>query len=351
MSSGHAPIAFVIPGDIETLSGGYGYARAVMEAWRQEGVPFQHVPLPGDYPFPSERSLAETAERLAAIPDGNPILVDGLAYGAIPPDLLKQAGRAMTVLLHHPLGLETGLDHARAEALLASEKAAVALARHVVVTSAETARTVVRLFQVAPQAVTVAVPGTHRRPRSSRPPPPFVLSLGSIVPRKGHSDLVAALSRLTDREWTAHLVGSRDASPETVREVERAIAEAGLAERISLPGALSGVELDRLFAKASIFALASHYEGYGMAFAEALAAGLPIVGYRAGAVPDLVPEEAGILLEPGDIAALADAIDLLLTDEAHARKMAERGFLAGQALPDWPQTARLIAEAVRGASR
>jgi glycosyltransferase involved in cell wall biosynthesis len=341
------PIAFVVPGDLETLSGGYGYARAVMAAWSAAGVPFERIVLPGDYPFPSTASLEETERTIAAIDLDQPILIDGLAYGAMPRALIDRFQRRFVVLLHHPLGLETGLDETQAKALIESEKAAVAACAHVVVTSAETARTVIDLFDVAESAVTVAVPGTKRRPRAVAGATPMILALGSLTPRKGHLDLITALSRLKDHDWTAHIVGSASASPQTADDIRRAIAAAGLDDRIHVPGALGGEELDRLFAQSSIFALASYYEGYGMAFAEAMAAGLPIIGYRAGAVPDLVPAEAGTLVAPGDIDALTEALGALIRDGAHREQVADGAYRVGQSLPDWPETAALINDTVR----
>ena len=341
------PIAFVVPGDIETLSGGYGYARAVMAAWSAAGVPFEHIVLPGDYPFPSTASLDETERTIAAIDPDQPILIDGLAYGAMPRALIDRLQRRFVVLLHHPLGLETGLDETQAKALIQSEKAAVDACAHVVVTSAETARTVIDLFDVAESAVTVAIPGTKRRPRAVAGATPVILALGSLTPRKGHLDLITALSRLKDHDWTAHIVGSASVSPQTADDIRRAIAAAGLDDRIHVPGALGGEELDHLFGQSSIFALASYYEGYGMAFAEAMAAGLPIIGYRAGAVPDLVPSEAGTLGAPGDLDALTGALGALIRDGAHREQLADGAYRVGQSLPDWPETAALINDTVR----
>ena len=82
----------------------------------------------------------------------------------------------------------------------------------------------------------------------------------------------------------------------------------GLEGRIDFPGELGAPELDKLYHSASIFVLATHYEGYGMALAEALARGLPVVSTHGGAVPDTVPLEAGVLVPPGDERALAAAL-------------------------------------------
>lgn len=347
MSVKERTIAFLIPGDLYHPSGGYGYARAVMAEWRRSGRPFRHVALPGGFPFPSEEALDETARILNGIGPDEIVLVDGLAYGALPERVLAQARAPLDVLLHHPLGLETGLDSETADGLIESERRALRHARRIVVTSPETARTVVRLFDIDAAAITVALPGTSPRPASLRDAdPPLIASVGSLTPRKGYLDLVAALAELKDLAWHAEIAGSLTASPETAEAVRRAIVAAGLGQRIDLRGALSSDAVDALYGRASLFALASHYEGYGMAFAEAMSAGLPIVGCRGGAVADVVPPEAGFLVEPGDRAALSEALRRILAAPALAAQMAAASRQAGLALPQWSDTACRIADAL-----
>lgn len=349
---GGREVAFLVPGDIEQLSGGYGYARALMDAWRRAGTPFSHIELPGDYPFPSARSLERTGGVLADLDPGCDVLIDGLAYGAMPEAVIKRCRAPITVLLHHPLGLETGLSGDVAEDLLSSEKTALASAEHIVVTSPETKRTIIDLFGARDEAITVAVPGLTPRPRARRDGrPPLIASIASLIPRKGHLDLVEALARLKDREWRAVFAGSKTADPEAARAIADAIERHGLGGRVELAGALAGERLDALYRDAFLFALPSYYEGYGMVFAEALSAGLPIVGYRAGAVPDVVPTGAGFLVEPGDIDTLAGSIGKVLADPSAADAMAAQALEAAKDLPGWDMTAgfihRVLAEKTR----
>ena len=116
-----------------------------------------------------------------------------------------------------------------------------------------------------------------------------------------------------------------------------------------MTGAISKDELCSYFHNADIFALPSRYEGYGMAFAEALARGVPIVAARAGAVPDTVPPQAGILVEPDDPSALADALERLINDPALRRQLSSAAWDHAQKLPCWENTVSKIVSVIQEA--
>src|SRR3546814_44656 len=96
-------IAFAIPGDLSALTGGYAYDRALAAHLPAAGWTADIVALPGEFPFPTEETLRETQARLLALPADRPILVDGLAYGALRPEFLAGSGRQWAALVHHPL--------------------------------------------------------------------------------------------------------------------------------------------------------------------------------------------------------------------------------------------------------
>jgi len=87
---------------------------------------------------------------------------------------------------------------------------------------------------------------------------------------------------------------------------------------------------------ADVFVLPSFHEGYGMVFAEALAHGLPIVATTAGAIPDTVPGDTGLLVPPGDVRALSEALRRVVEDTALRTRLAAAARRAGRRLPDWP---------------
>lgn len=346
----HPPtVHFAIPGDIAAATGGYAYDRHVMAELAAQGVDVRHLRLPDGFPFPSTEALAETARALAAVPAADVLLIDGLAYGALPPGLLANVRAPMIVLLHHPLGLETGLDEATARHLLATEKAALTAARHVVVTSPATAATLRDLSFAPPPPVTVALPGTERASRSlgsGEGGRLVLLSVGSVIPRKAYDVLIEALSRLQHLDWRSTIAGSLEYDAVYAAAIRQQIERAGLGDRITLAGVQDADGLRALYAAADIYALPSRYEGYGMAFAAALAHGLPILAARAGAVPDTVPPEAGILVPPDDADATTEALARLLTDGALRRQLGGAAWAHGQTLPRWEDTARIIAGVV-----
>ena len=340
------PVTFVIPGDLATPTGGYGYDRRLIAALRASGRDVRHLPLAGCYPEPDAAARASAGAAFAALPDGARVLVDGLAYGALPDIAAREARRLRLVaLVHHPLGDETGLDPATAARLEAGERAALAHARAVVCTSPATGRRLVAAFGVPPGALTVAPPGTDRAPRApGGGDPPLLLSIGSLIPRKGHDVLVDALAMIAFRPWRTRIVGSAALDPACAAALAAQIDAVGLDDRIALVGTV--VDTRAELAAADLFVLASEYEGYGMAFAEALSQGVPVVACRAGAIADLVPEAAGALVPPRDPPALAAALATLLDDPARRRRAAEAAWEAGRGLPGWDETAARVAAAL-----
>lgn len=341
-------VAFAIPGDINLATGGYAYDRRVMALLPQFGVAVSHVALPGSFPAPTAQDLAETQCLLASVGGSTIILADGLAYGAMPADLISALRSPIVALVHHPLCLEAGLSTSRQDELYALETTALAFARHVIVTSPTTAAIVARDFAVPAGHITVAEPGTGPAPRAHGSGHPLqLLSVGSVVPRKAFDVLVRALSQVADRNWRLALVGPTDRSPEALAALHTAIQDTGLGGRIAVTGSADPEQLEAQYAAADLFLLPSLYEGYGMVLAEAMAHGLPIVCTTGGAAAATVPDDAAIKVPPADVNALGGAIRRVLDDTALRRRMSDAAWAAGQKLPRWEDTARIIADVIR----
>jgi glycosyltransferase involved in cell wall biosynthesis len=111
-------------------------------------------------------------------------------------------------------------------------------------------------------------------------------------------------------------------------------------------GAVSDSELDILYTQADAFVLASLFEGYGMVYAEAMAYGLPIIATKAGAIPDTVPSDAGLLIGPGDVTALTLALQTVIEDAPCRTRLSSGAIRAAAKQPTWDQAAEQFAVAL-----
>jgi glycosyltransferase involved in cell wall biosynthesis len=363
------PIVFVIPGDLASLTGGYAYDRHIIDGLRADGQDVTVMSLGGGFPWPDAATLDHAAGQIAAIADGATVVADGLALGVIPDIVARHARRLHWVaLVHHPLALETGLSAARAQQLFDSERRALAAVSRVIVTSPATALAL-EPYGVAASCIEVIEPGTHAvllahgsahgsvqspsRSDSARADHDglSLLCVATVTPRKGHDILIDALAGLRDRPWRLDCVGSLTRDAAAAHALRQAIARHGLVERVWLHGEVSEARLAAHYAQADAFVLASFHEGYGMVLSEALAHGLPIVSTRAGAIPDTVPAGAGLLVPPGDAAALRVALARLMDEPALRASLAAGAQAARAHLPGWPQAVSRFAQALRAVAR
>jgi glycosyltransferase involved in cell wall biosynthesis len=346
--------AFAVPGDLATPTGGYAYDRRMMAELGELGWQIDLLDLGNGFPSPGDATRAVARTQLFAVPAGRAIVVDGLALGVLPEIASELAGRnPLLALVHHPLALESGLTAERAESLQQSERAALALVRGVIVTSAATARLVISNYGVPDERVSVARPGSDRVPPAPnesdrrRDDAIQLLSVGAVVPRKGFDVLIAALATLAQLPWRLTIAGDLTRDRDTAMRLEADIAHHGLRDRVVTLGAVSPERLAALYRDADAFVLASYFEGYGMAYAEALAHGLPVLGSDAGAIPDTVPPDAGILLPPGDVTAFAQALRGVICDAELRQRLAHGARAAALRLPSWRQSAEIFSIALQ----
>jgi glycosyltransferase involved in cell wall biosynthesis len=309
--------------------------------------------LDSSFPTPTARALRDAQQKLSALPAHSLVVIDGLALGAMPEVVQVHAERlCMVGLVHHPLAAETGLPPDLVAGMFESERQALQAMRHIIVTSQSTRRALAD-YGVAADRVAVVEPGVDQpvgRALESneqfRDPsaPVRMLCVATITARKGHDLLVDALTELSDLSWTLTCVGDLERSPDTVRALRMRIAAAGQEHRIALTGELDEASLHQQFRAADLFVLATRFEGYGMAIAQALAHGLPIVSTRTGAIGDMVPPEAGILVETNDGIALRAALSQGLSDPALRRSLAIGARAAGAQLPSWSAASQRLSK-------
>lgn len=343
--SGRA-LVFAVPGDIDTPTGGYRYDRRLIEELRAQGRELTTLVLGSSFPHPTPEDTADAAEKLAQVPEWCPVIIDGLALGALDPAAMSHLRAPLVALIHHPLAYESGLEPGRREELLITERENLRRAVHVIVPSPHTASLLTAHYGVDAARITIARPGTDRpRVDVQRADPPLILSVGGQVPRKGHDVLLEALHTIAHLRWQAVIAGPVGdlAYGATLHHMRDRL---GLADRVLLAGPVSERELAELYGRATIFALATRFEGYGMVFDEAMAHGLPIVTCDAGAVLDTVAPGAGVLVPVDKPREFARALESVLEDADVRGALASASALGGLALGSWEDMAARVGELI-----
>lgn len=347
----------IVPGALDQFTGGYLFDRRIVDGLRAIGRAVAVIELRGKFPDTDETARAAAAAALAGLPSGHTTVIDGLALPAFAECLDAHTGRlSIVAFVHHPLSLETGLSRQAAQAFALIERRLWLQMRGLLCPSAHTAAALIAAG-VPSDRVRVTPPGTQvpcsaaaaiEAPQAGASRPLQLLAVGTVTQRKGHLQLIEALSQLQDHDWHLTCIGSLTRDPACAQALRDAINAHGLHRHVMLAGEVSAQQLDAAYRAADVFVLASHHEGYGMVYAEALAYHLPIVATSAGAVPDTVAADAALLVAPGDVAGLSEALRQVLTDLPLRQDLAAGAARAAQGLSDWPTAVQCWAQALDG---
>ncbi|MEU2745879.1 glycosyltransferase family 4 protein [Streptomyces collinus] len=350
-------VHFVLPGGVDdpaAPSGGNAYDRRVCLDLPGFGWQVTKHAVAGDWPRPGADARTELARTLSGLPDGAAVLLDGLVACGVPEIVVPEAERlSMAVLVHLPLGDETGLDAAVAAELDAKERTVLRAVPAVIGTSDWAVRRLVSHHGLPPERVHVAAPGADIAPLApgtdgvSR-----LLCVAAVTPRKGQHRLVEALAAVRELPWSCVCVGSLTQEPEYVAHLRSLIAEHGLQDRLELAGPKSGPALDASYATADLMVLTSYAETYGMAVTEALARGIPVMATDVGGLPEAVgraPDGGvpGILVPPENPAAIAAELRGWFGEADVRRRLKAAARSRRAALDGWATTAQSLAAVLR----
>ncbi|HTB42324.1 MAG TPA: glycosyltransferase family 4 protein [Acetobacteraceae bacterium] len=339
-------VSLIVPAPFDQVSGGYGYDRRMVAELRAQGDTVSVVELAGAFPLTDDTARDAACAAWDRLADATCPVIDGLALPAFAGMEDALAARGAIGLIHHPTALETGFTEAERESLRGMEQRLYRRLHRLVVTSEPTAERLVTGFGVDRARVAVVTPGTDDAPRcmGSGGPGCEILSLGTLVPRKGHDVLLRSLARLFDLDWHLTIAGSPRRHPAYAESLVALAEELGIVPRVRFAGEMTGDALEALWHGADLFALATWFEGYGMAVAEALKRGLPVAVCAGGAAAALVEPEAGVVCEPGDQVQLSKALRRLIFSSSLRAELGEVAWQSGQKLPHWAEQAGMLRE-------
>ena len=321
-------VALLTLGDPGRLTGGYLYHRRMAEAAPRYDARIDFVSFP-ERPFPLAARDAPAVLRHARSLGAQALVLDSIAAAFLGPWLVaRRPALPLIGMLHQPPGgIDDGPLRTAVQAFL--DRLAYRRARRLLVASDSLAEQLIAegiprpRVRVVPPGRDVAVPaapaGDLRHGRAAA-----VLCVGNWVARKGVHSLLGAFARLPAEAATLHLVGDDRADPRYTARLRARLRQPDLAGRVIVHGPLPREAVAALYDAADVFVLPSVKEPYGTVYGEAMAAGLPVMGWRAGNLPYLIEDgREGLLCDPGDVEGLARALERLVDDEPLRRQLGE----------------------------
>ena len=207
---------------------------------------------------------------------------------------------------------------------------------------------------IAADRVAVAPPGlssTYRhgqRPTSTLSPPFRLLTVANLLPNKQLIACLRMLETLDVGPWTWHLIGDDSLDEDYAAEVRTAVEGSPARDRITLSGPASVETVHAAYQSADVVLCPSRFETSGMVAREALACGVPVLGFRVGGLPEtLGPTATDGLVDAHDFEALGECLQDLLASPARYRAWHRQAIRASRGIPAWTETARRVYRAVQ----
>lgn len=341
-------LTFLVAGRLDGRTGGSLYNRRMAEALTRRGWAVQVEELDEGFPYPDSAALERASAALRRLPAGRLVLIDGLAFGAMPEVVWPERTRLRLVaLVHLPLASAPGLGPEAAAHFRQSERRALACARRVIVTGPN-ALTLLQSVGLRHRNVTVVEPGTDPAPLATGSGGGAVrlLCVGALRAGKGHDVLLAALRMVPQGGWSLTCAGSLTCDPGTAAQVRGLVSRLHLDPSVTLLGELDEQALGASYASADLLVHPSLCETYGMAVAEALARGLPVIATATGAARSLVGDSAGLVVPPGNAAALAKAIARMVGSAGLRSRCAAGARQVRARLANWDAAAARLGAAL-----
>jgi Glycosyltransferase len=333
-------LAFLTVGNPDRRTGGYLYHREVFRRWHAGGQPVDEIVLGAADVAGQLAARAQVGRRID--PSRYDVLIiDALARVVVAPWIDSWRTYRPIVALIHELPTIAGAND-----LYEYEWERTLLRADVLVTVSDEGAMALIERGADPTRMYIASGGCDRLRNfipTNLPRETLVISVGQWIPRKNVAHLVRSWDQIAPTTWRLELIGETDADPDYATEVWQAIRHCSAP--VIVRGVLPDDKLAECYARASIFALPSRFEGYGLVFAEALACGLPVIAGAVGPVPTLVGN-GGILVPPDDEQALVNALRTVMADPLLRQHLSEAAQQRAASLPRWDETAQRLLTAV-----
>jgi glycosyltransferase involved in cell wall biosynthesis len=337
-------IGLIIYGSPDTISGGYLYDRMVVSHLRARGDEVAILSLP------ARGYASRLADNLRfRLPAGfDLVLQDELTHLSLLASNARKREIPVISIVHnlHASEVRAGWKKAGYQSIERQYLRSV----DGYIFNSQATRESVEALNTAPKPSVVATPGGDRlgswsrekiAKRAHEPGPLRLLFLANVTALKGLRAVLEALASLPAGMCKLDVVGSCEVEPEYAREMQSRAS--GSPSRVTFHGALDGQPLTQIMKRAQVMVVPSYYEGFGIAYLEGMAFGMPAMATTAGAIPELVAHgKNGYLVTPGDSHALAKHIEALALDRALLVRMGGWALQCFESKPTWGESAEAV---------
>lgn len=343
-------VTLVTLGHPDTVTGGYLYHRRMARAATANDAALTFVSFP-DRPFPLPALAGPTVARQVRGHSPDVVALDSIAAAFAAPWLWRFSG-PLAAIVHQSPG---GIGHGTARSVVQRQLDLFTYRRcDQIMVASETLIDELTKRGIKPERIVFVAPGRDldetrdtaldlRLGRGTA-----ALCVANWSEHKGIVELLHAFALIPEPLCTLHLVGDEDVDPRYAGRVRELLARGDLAERVVRHGPLLSEEVGTMYRAADVFIMPSTREAYGTVYGEAMAAGLPVVGWNLGNLARLARHELdGFLLKPGDIAGLAEAITKLSQDTKLRNRMSDSARARADAFPTWHESAALFFSVLR----
>lgn len=338
-------VTLVTLGDPATLTGGYLYHRRMARAAAERDAFLSLVSFPDrHFPLPALAGPTVSGQIRRRRPDV--VVLDSIAAAFATPWLRLFPGPLATIIHQSP----GGVGHGPIRSVIQRNLDLVAYRRcSRIMVASETLIDELVKQGIEPGRIVFVAPGRDvastknaaldlRRGRKAA-----ALCVANWSEHKGIVELLHAFTLVPESLCTLHLVGDEEVDRRYTVRVKRLLALGDLAERVVRHGPLPPDEVEAMYRAADFFILPSRREAYGTVYGEAMAAGLPVVGWNLGNLAHLARHERdGFVLEPADVAGLAEAIAKLSEKGELRNRMSNSARERADSFPTWSESADLF---------